>query len=96
MIRPSGQAYELKGHWWNVTSLAFSADGKYLVSGGADATVRFWDLSKISSDTTIVDMGEVVGNHPTRVASVAISDDRTKIFSKNENGTLIMWTIKTN
>jgi hypothetical protein len=41
-------------------------------------------------------MDEVVGNHQTPVDSVAISDDRTKIFSKNENGTLIMWTIKTN
>jgi WD40 repeat protein len=28
-----------------VTSVAFAADGQTLVSGSADATVRFWDLA---------------------------------------------------
>ena len=36
----------LEGHTQRVLSLAFSADGRYLVSGGADATAMVWDLSK--------------------------------------------------
>lgn len=34
----------LRGHGRAVTSLAYSADGRTLVSGSADTTVRFWDL----------------------------------------------------
>ena len=36
----------LQGHTQRVLALAFSADGRYLVSGGADASAMVWDLSK--------------------------------------------------
>jgi hypothetical protein len=35
----------LSGHTDRVASLAFSADGRTLVSGAADGTVRFWDVA---------------------------------------------------
>src|SRR5262249_31087618 len=34
----------LKGHAGLIQTLRFSNDGKWLVSGGADRTVRAWDL----------------------------------------------------
>ena len=34
---------ELKGHSDSVTSVSFSRDGKRVVSGSFDETVRIWD-----------------------------------------------------
>lgn len=33
----------LEGHSGNVTALAYSAQGKWIVTGSEDSTVRVWD-----------------------------------------------------
>jgi WD40 repeat protein len=40
----SSQNYSLRAHIWDVTALAFSEDGKTLVSGGFDETIQIWNL----------------------------------------------------
>lgn len=35
---------QLKGHSSNINCVQFSKDGKYLVSGGSDNTVRVWNV----------------------------------------------------
>jgi hypothetical protein len=39
---------KLTGHRSNANSLAFSADGKILVSAGDDTTILFWDVADIT------------------------------------------------
>jgi WD40 repeat protein len=41
---------ELTGHQNDVLSLAFSADGGVLVTGGADQQVRLWDVRRYTKD----------------------------------------------
>ena len=42
----------LKGHKGIVNSMAFSPDGKLLVSGSEDSTVKMWDVSEWQSVET--------------------------------------------
>ena len=39
----------LKGHSDRVISVSFSPDGKRIVSGGKDKTVKIWDISSLDT-----------------------------------------------
>lgn len=42
-VESGGELFYLAGHDHSVNSAAFSPDGKYIVSGSSDRTVRIWD-----------------------------------------------------
>ena len=87
-----GKAFQiLRGHTFNITSIAFSPDGQYLVSGGWDNTVRRWDLNPP------VAAPKILLSHQNTVRAIAISqqDGEEQILaSGSEDGTVQVWNLK--
>jgi WD40 repeat protein len=74
MICYTVHAYLLNGHSDFVTSIAFSPDGKHIVSGSRDKSVRVWDA------LTGGKLNELKG-HTDVITSVAFSPDVKHIVS---------------
>eukprot|EP00759_Apiculatamorpha_spiralis_P027557 PhF_6_TR30374/c0_g2_i4/m.44502 len=74
----------MTGHSERVTSVAFSPDNKYIVSGSEDGSVSVWDAS--SGEEVRVMYGHLDG-----VSSVAFSPDNKYIVSGSQDSTVRMW-----
>ena len=72
-------------HDSNVSSVAFSPDGKQIVSGLWDNTVRVWDA------VTGKAVGEPFRGHVGQVTSVAFSPDGKQIVSGSRDTTVRVW-----
>jgi hypothetical protein len=69
-----------------VQSVAFSPDGKSLVSGGNDPTIFIWDLSNPQAGRKLV-------GHKQEVYSVAFSTDGKRIASASFDTNVIVWDV---
>ncbi len=65
-------------------ALAFSADGRTLISGGADATIRFWDTA------TGKEVGRLPG-HYEPVTALALLPNGQGFVSGSADSTLLVW-----
>lgn len=66
---------ELRGHTDTVYSLAFSADGTLLASGGLDSSVKIWDFGQAvktssNSSANASVSSELMASFPTKNCSV--------------------------
>jgi WD40 repeat protein len=102
-VRTGKELHTLKGHGNGVRSVAFAPDGKHLVTGSHDGTVRVWDtatgkeLLKITvprgkrpegaKDKTDVDRGGVY--------AVAFSGDGKAVASGDYDGMVYLWEAAT-
>ena len=69
---------------WSVYSVAFSADGKTLASGGNASNVKLWDA----------DTGELLrtlGGHSKDVVSIAFAPDGNTLASGSKDKTIKLW-----
>jgi WD40 repeat protein len=78
----------LAGHTGDLTSVAWSPDGKQLASGSDDNTVKIWDLASRQNIATFT-------GHRNKVVSVAWSPDGEKVVSGSWDRTARVWDIAT-
>lgn len=79
----------LEGHKDWVNSLAITQDGKYLISGSADKTIKVWNLA--------TDKGQLVqtlAEHQGSVKAVAVSKSGTYLASGSNDGTVKLWMLQ--
>jgi WD40 repeat protein len=79
----------LAGHTDPVRSVAFSPDGRWIVSGGNDKSLRLWD-SRTGSP-----IGSPLTGHTDAVNSVSFSPDGSRIASGSEDKSLRRWDADT-
>ena len=79
--------YELSGHTERVTSLAFSPDGKILITGSYDRTIRLWNVR------TRKQLGQPLKGHDSAVYTVAFSRDGQYIASGSKDNKIILWPL---
>lgn len=81
-----GMLQTLRGHTSDVLWVAFSPDGRQIVSGSKDGTARLWD---VASGQTLKFFDAGAGY----VYGAAISADGSTVITANEDGTLHSWDI---
>ena len=78
----------LAGHNSGVNSISFSPDGKTIVSGSWDSTIKLWDIATGEEITTLK-------RHSDRVTSVSFSPNGKTIVSGSWDNTIKLWDIAT-
>jgi serine/threonine protein kinase len=78
----------LTGHTDSVWPVAISSDGKTLVSGSNDKTIKIWNLQTEELKSTLT-------GHTDLVNSVAISSDGKTLVSGSNDKTIKIWNLQT-
>jgi WD40 repeat protein/serine/threonine protein kinase len=85
-VRPTrARLLTLEGHAGKLWDLAYSPDGKWLATAGADRTARIWDAVSGAPRTAV--------HHADRVITVAFSPDSRLLASGGPDPTVRVWDV---
>jgi WD40 repeat protein len=76
------------GHSYGAPSLAFSTDGRQILSGSLDTTIKLWDINTGREIRTFT-------GHSNWVMSIAFSPDNRQVLSCSNDKTIKLWDINT-
>jgi len=79
---------EYVGHTGMVYGLAVTSDGKFLVTGGEDKTVRVWDVASGKQLRSFQ-------GHTDSVTAVAVRGDGRQVASASGDGAMRVWDLTT-
>jgi WD40 repeat protein len=74
----------LTGHRGNIRAIAYSPNGRRLITASTDQTIRIWDAN---SGREVI----VLHRSPVLTTAVAFGPDGNKIAAAGEDGTLRLW-----
>ena len=74
----------LDGHTSYVSNLAFTGDGRRLISAAADQTIRFWDTGTWTET-------RVLRGHTDEIYALALSESALLVASAGKDGNLLLW-----
>lgn len=86
---PSGRRVAvLDGHQDQIYSLAYSPDGKHLVTGSLDSTARVWDARKLKELA-------VLRGHKAGIIRIAFAPDSRTLATLCVDRTIMLWSMVT-
>lgn len=80
-----------KGHRKDVTSIAYSSDDSFLLSGGNDNRLLLWNVAEVDQ-FQLCYIEEYVGHFDT-ILSIAWSNDNTRFVSGGNDYRLLLWKL---
>jgi RNA polymerase sigma factor (sigma-70 family) len=75
-----------------MTNVAFSADGKTMISAGQDSTIRLWDVS--NGKETAKESVSVAG-HQGAIRTLAVAADGRTVATRGQDNTIRRWDAAT-
>ncbi|OBQ32840.1 MAG: hypothetical protein AN485_20395, partial [Anabaena sp. MDT14b] len=84
----SGLIRTLKGHSSSVYAIAVTPDGKTVISGSADDTIKIWDLGTGTEKFTLE-------GHSNSVNAIAVTPDGKTVISGSRDNTIKIWDLGT-
>jgi WD40 repeat protein len=86
LIEYGGELRTLTGHTGAINAIAYSPDGKFVLSGGEDQTLKLWEVASGKELRTFT-------GHRGVVTSVAFSPDGNLAVSGSDDSTLRLWEV---